>query len=88
MKSFCSGSDSELSTKPGLLVSGSDRPLGLSVVVETLVSSSTNANSSSRPLCVSAVVVEVVLLVNGNLRFTTFGTSFCAGWPANGDIPA
>jgi hypothetical protein len=29
-------SDSELSTMPGLLVSGSDRPLGLSVVVDTL----------------------------------------------------
>ena len=32
-----SGSNSELSTEPGLLVSGSDRPLGMSVVVDTLL---------------------------------------------------
>ena len=64
-----SGSDSELSTKPGLLVSGSERPLGLSVVVDTLL-------LASRPPYFAAVVVEVVLLVNGNLWFTTFWISF------------
>jgi hypothetical protein len=50
-----------------MVTSGSERPLGLSVVVET-------------PSYVGEVVVEVVLLVDGNLWFTTLAIPVGAGW--------
>ena len=63
------GSDSEYedSTTDGTVTSGSERPLGLSVVVET-------------PSYVGELVVEVVVLVDGNLWFTTLVTTVGAAW--------
>jgi hypothetical protein len=65
MLSFTSGSESEDSTTVGTVTSGSERPLGLSVVVET-------------PANVGELVVVVVVL--GNLWFTTLVTTVGPAW--------